>query len=102
MLAINMLSVSDHAAKRMSKRGLFPWQIDLVIKYGRRVHSRRAVYYALGRREVSRYQEKMPELVGLESIQVVVNSEQEVILTVYRNHDFRKIRPCKRRHRKLA
>lgn len=102
MLATNTPAVSDHAAKRMSQRGLSPRQVDLVMEYGRRVHSRRAVYYALGRKEVARHQVKVPELAELEGIQVVVNSDQEVILTVYRNHDFRKIRPCKRRHRKLA
>jgi hypothetical protein len=37
----------------------------------------------------------------LEGIQVVVNTDDEVVMTVYRNHDFRQIRPGKRRERKL-
>lgn len=96
------LILSGHAVKRMSQRGLQPFQIDLVLQYGRKVHARRAVFYVIGRKEVEMHRNHVPELEKLEGIQIVVNANHDVILTVYRNHDLRGIRPCKRRHRKLG
>lgn len=92
---------SHHAYKRMAQRGLNAEQVELVLSYGRRVQARRAVFYLIGKKEVAQLGEKMPELVALEGIQVLMNAEDEVVLTVYRNHDFRQIRPCKRRERAM-
>lgn len=94
-------TISHHACKRMAQRGLSREQIDLVLAYGRKFHARRAVYYVIGKKEIARLGDKVPELIALEGIQVVLNSDDEVVLTAYRNRDFRQIRPCKRRERSL-
>jgi tyrosine-protein phosphatase YwqE len=94
-------SISLHASKRMAQRGLSAEQVDLVLIYGRKVRARGAVFYVVGKKEIARLGDKMSELIALEGIQVVVNTDDEVVMTVYRNHDFRQIRPGKRRERKL-
>ena len=95
------LELSEHAAQRMCQRGLHEWQIELVLKYGREIHSRRAVFHVVGRKEIQKYGSKVPELKKLDGIQVVTGGDNLAILTVYRNHDLRGIRPNKRRHRHL-
>lgn len=95
------LELSEHASHRMCQRGLHDWQIELVLKYGRKIHSRRAVFHVVGRKEIQKYGAKIPELKELDGIQVVTDSGNLSILTVYRNHDLRGIRPNKRRHRHL-
>ena len=102
--AINLsteTAISHHAYKRMAQRGLSMEQVSLVLTYGRKVHARRAIFYVIGKKEVARLGHKLPELAALEGIQVLVNADNEVVLTVYRNHDFRQIRPNKRSERKL-
>jgi len=94
-------AISHHAYKRMAQRGLSKDQVDLVLAYGRKFHARRAVYYVIGKKEIARLGNKIPKLIALEGIQVVVNSDDEVVLTAYRNHDFRQIRPRKRREKSL-
>jgi len=95
------LELSAHAAQRMSQRGLHVWQVELVLEYGREIHSRRAVFHVVGRKEIELYGSKVPELRKLDGVQVVAHSNSEIILTVYRNLDLRRIRPNKRKHRHL-
>ena len=59
------ITISHHACKRMAQRGLSREQIDLVLAYGRKFHGR-AVYYVIGKKEIARLGDKVPELIALE------------------------------------
>jgi hypothetical protein len=96
-----VLDLSQHAEMRMSQRAIDLEQVQLVLSYGRLIHSRRARYYVMGRKEIERLEKKGLDVGGLENIQVVVAEKSNLILTVYRNKDFRQIRPRHRRERWL-
>jgi hypothetical protein len=65
--------------------------VDVVLEYGRRVFTRGAIIYAIGRKEVARYRYEGLDLSNCEGVQVVCLMDGTV-LTVYRNHDFRGLR----------
>jgi len=93
--------LTAHAAERMRTRGLSSSAVMAAILYGRVVHVRGADVHAIGRREVEWYSREGVDLSRFEGIQVVCSLEGAV-LTVYRNRDFRGLRPrssrrCSRR-----
>jgi len=92
---INSFSVSDHARLRMGQRGVSEEAVELALTYGRKIHSRGAVFYVIGRKEISKLEDDMPEIATLDGVQVIASSDGSVI-TVYKNHDLRAIRPTKR------
>lgn len=92
---------SRHAWERMSGRGLSPDAIRRVIDFGRVAHVRGATIYAVGRKEVERFARDGIDLSDVEGIQVVC-SECGVIMTAYRNHDFRGLRSNRRRGRRRS
>jgi hypothetical protein len=81
-------SMTDHAWRRMTSRGLSQRAVEAVLTYGRTVHARGAEIHALGRREVEKYSTHSMDLHPFTGVQVVCLPEDEVILTVYRNNDF--------------
>lgn len=89
--------VIQHAAVRMQQRGISPELVGLVLRYGRTIHSRRAVYRVIGRKEVSRFGAQGVDLSRAEGVHVLLDADG-AILTTYRNHDLRAIRPSKRKH----
>ena len=93
--------ISCHARYRMDQRGIHPADIELALKYGRKTHSRRAWYYVIGQKEIKRFGDLCPALKELDGLHVVMDGERTNILTVYRNHDLRRIRPTKRKHSHL-
>lgn len=93
-------SVTRHAWERMSRRGLSPAAVRLVLNYGRTAYIRGATIYVVGRKEVERYRQDGIELSSVEGVQVVCTGSG-AILTVYRNRDLRGLRPRSRRaHRR--
>ena len=70
-----------------------------VLNYGRVAHVRGATIYAVGRKEVERFARDGMDLSDVEGVQVVC-SDSGVIMTVYRNRDFRGLRPRRRAHRR--
>jgi hypothetical protein len=80
-----------HACSRMCERRIQPDAIDAVLQYGRVVPTRGGTVYAIGRKEVAKYAREGVNLVDYSGVQVVC-SVQGVVLTVYRNHNFRKLR----------
>lgn len=90
--------LTEHAAERMSTRGLSSSAVTAAIAYGRVVHVRGADIIAIGRREVEWYSREGIDLSRYEGIQVVCSPEG-VILTVYRNRNFRGLRPRSSRRR---
>jgi hypothetical protein len=89
--------LTEHASQRMYGRGLSERAIEAVVEYGRGTYAKGAYILAIGRKEVERHKEKGIDLSEYEGLQVICSAKDSAVITVYRNHDFRGIRP-KRRH----
>jgi hypothetical protein len=82
----------------MNERRLSDETVNMVMTYGRLARVRGAEIYAVGRNEVEQYQAVGVDLSRFQGVQVVCSPDGS-ILTVYRNNDFRGLRPrCGRRH----
>ena len=92
------LFVSNHAQRRMDMRGINQKTIDLVLKFGREVRTRGALFYVIGKKEIHQFYKQEPLLKDMEGIQVLTTKDG-VIITTYRNKDLRQIRPDHRRLR---
>ena len=92
--------LTRHAWERMSGRGLSPDTIRRVLTFGRIAHVRGATIYAVGRKEVERFEREGIDLSNAEGVQVVCTSS--AIMTAYRNRDFRGLRPRPRRARRRS
>lgn len=91
--------VTQHAWQRMCARSLSRAALDAVLSYGRVIYTRGAAIYALGRKEVARLARRGIDVARFEGVQVVCSPAGKV-LTVYRNRDFRGLRPRRRRQRR--
>jgi hypothetical protein len=89
------LALTSHALVRMYARRLSEEAILAAFQHGREVHGRGAVIFAIGRKEVLHGRRLGVDLTGYEGIHVVC-SREGTIMTVYRNHDLRDLRPRKR------
>ena len=90
--------VSDHARKRMNERGLDDKALEMAFNYGRPVYTRRSYIYVIGKKEIKHAKKKFKiDLQRYEGVQVVVSIETPQIITVYRNKDFRTLKPKTRR-----
>lgn len=81
--------ITTHALERMSSRSINEDHIDQVMRFGRESHTRRAVIYTIGRKEVKangRF------LEPCEGIHVVCSPDDGAIITTYRNHDMKRLR----------
>ncbi len=95
-------SLTQHARRRISARRLSYRAVQRVVEYGRVIHARGATIYAIGRKEVSRFGSKGVDLTTEEGVQVVC-SNRGTVMTAFRNHDFRGLRPRRRRrHRRTS
>src|SRR4051812_21176631 len=90
--------LTKHAADRMNTRRLPPAAISATIAYGRIVHIRGADIHVIGRKEVERGEREGIDLSRYEGVQVVCGGDG-TILTVYRNSNFRTLRPRHGRRR---
>lgn len=81
--------ITTHAFERMSSRSINESQIDQVMRFGRESHTRKAVIYTIGRKEVKangRF------LEPCEGIHVLCSPIDGAIITTYRNHDMKRLR----------
>ena len=88
--------LSYHAQSRMGSRGISARAVIAVLTYGRVVYARGAHIHAIGRKEVQRFSQRGIDLSEYEGIQVVCRLNGS-ILTLYRNRNFRSLRPRRRR-----
>ena len=95
----NNFGLSVHAKTRMSQRNIDMKQVHLVLQLGKVIHSRKARFYVIGRKNIGRLSHQGIDAQSLENIQVVVDDKSNLILTVYKNSNFRQIRPKQRRER---
>lgn len=86
------LPLTKHAQARMHERRLSDEAVTMVMTYGRTAKVRGAEIYALGRKEVEHYLAEGVDLTRFQGVQVVC-SPDGVIVTLYRNNDFRGLRP---------
>ncbi|GHG74391.1 hypothetical protein GCM10010919_27820 [Alishewanella longhuensis] len=93
--------ISAHARKRMNLRGMNEREIRLALKYGRKVYSRRTVFHVIGKKEIRKFASECPELKELDGLHVLTVPDTCTVLTTYRNHDLRQLRPSKRKHKHL-
>ncbi len=91
--------LTKHAFYQMNSRGLSPKAIAAAVNYGRVVHTRGAEIHAIGHKEVGLYERDGIDLSRFEGVQVVCSPDGS-ILTVYRNRDFRGLRPRRRSQRR--
>ena len=87
---------THHALQRMSMRRVPSSKVNLVLTYGRKTHTRGAIIYVIGKKEISQCAAFGIDLSELDGLQVVCSNEGAVI-TVYRNRDLRGLRPRQRR-----
>lgn len=86
-----------HASQRMNARRIPEAAVWAALEHGRIVHVRGASIHAIGQKEIRRFRERGIDLSCYEGIQIV-GAPDGTILTVYRNRDFRGLRPrCRRR-----
>jgi hypothetical protein len=76
----------------MHERRLSDETVSMVMTYGRLARVRGAEIYAVGRKEIEQYLAEGVDLSRFEGVQVVC-SPDGAILTVYRNNNFRGLRP---------
>ena len=81
-----------HAQVRMGARRMTREVVDLVLAYGRLIYARGAHIYVIGRKEIEAHRNSNEPLDHLDGVQVVCSSDGAV-LTVYRHHDFSRLRP---------
>lgn len=91
------LTLTHHARRRIDARGVSRRAVAAALDYGRELHARGAVLYVLGRREVRRMRRGGLDLSAHEGVHVVCSADG-VVITAYRNHDLRGLRPRHRRH----
>ncbi len=96
LIDLNKHTLISHALIRMQQRGIKSKDIALVLRYGRVIYSRGLIFRVVGRKEVERYLSKGLNLTRVEGVHVLVHTNGTVI-TTYRNHNLRPIRPTKRK-----
>lgn len=83
-------TITEHARLRMNSRSINEWHIDQVMRFGRESHTRQAVIYAIGKKEVK---EHGRFLETCEGIHVLCSPKDcTTIITTYRNKDLKGLR----------
>lgn len=94
-VSLRPIRITHHAQQRLHARRLPGDALAVALLYGRPVRTRGATIYALGRKQLAAGAREGLDLRAYHGIQVVTTAEG-VVLTAYRNHDLRGLRP--RRH----
>lgn len=76
----------------MQQRGINQAAVEAALDFGREIFTRGAIVYAIGRREIERFDDEGIDLAEYDGIQVVCSHDGSV-LTAYRNRNFRYLRP---------
>ena len=84
---------TNHTTQRMSQRGIGPDAIDAAQDFGRVVHTRGAVIFAVGRNEIAFFAEQGIDLSRLNGLQVVCCPTSGQIITAYQNRSFHGLKP---------
>jgi len=83
--------LTGHAITRMSARGITKEAVNTVLQFGRPFFVRGAEIYVIGRQDVKKAAIHVKKkLLQYEGLQIVCLPGEGIILTVYRNNDFKK------------
>jgi len=88
-------ALTMHGQTILSARGLPISQLEGVFEFGREVHTRGAIIHVIGRNEVAYASRLAADISDLEGWHVVCSRHGHLI-TAYRNHDLRGLRPRSR------
>lgn len=88
--------LTHHAKLRMQQRGIREHDVEMVIRFGRRIHAKGLTYYVVGRKEMQHPALAGQDVARLSGLQVLVKSADGVVVTTYRNADFHAIRSTPR------
>jgi hypothetical protein len=91
--------LTHHAQKRMTARSLSHDAVAAALTFGRSVHTRGAKIHVIGRKEVEHYRQQGIDLSPFEGVHLIC-SPDGTIITIYRNRDFRSLRPHRRSRRR--
>lgn len=94
------LRFTRHAQLRMQQRGIRDRDVELVIRFGRRIYAKGLTYYVVGRKEMQHPSLARKDASRLAGLQVLVQSEEGVVVTTYRNADFHSIQSTPRDSRR--
>jgi len=86
------LCLTGHAASRMGSRRISHDDVAAVMSYGRCFYVRGAMVYALGHHEAEKCRKDGLRVDRIEGLQVVCSSENETIITAYRNNNLHSLR----------
>jgi len=91
-----MYTMTRHAHNRMCQRGLSIEKIQRVLLYGEPVYDRSSLCFRVGRRVIAQCGKRGIDIRDLGGLHVIT-TDDGVIMTVYRNRDFRRTRKTHRR-----
>lgn len=86
---------SRHALLRMQQRTISLAMVEAVMLYGREVRGHDTVIHVVGRRDARCWRMRGVRIDDLEGIHVVCSGDG-VVITVYRNRDFRGVHELRR------
>jgi L-fucose isomerase-like protein len=89
---------SNHAAKRVSQRGIEPAVIAEIIKYGTRIHKQGKVFHYICKADIQLYYHK-DDRKRFESV-IVLTGQDGRVVTTYRNPDA--VSEIKRKPKRLS
>lgn len=93
--SVDELSMSQHAAIRVSSRRLPSEAMEVVFRYGREVHTRGAVVFVVGRKEVHLAHRRGLDLTKFEGVHMVCSVEG-IVLTAYRSSNLKALKPSRK------
>jgi hypothetical protein len=81
------LGLTSHAAQRASQRGMKTKHIANLLKFGRKNYQNGAIYYSIGKKEISKYKNVCPGLKEMNGMHLVT-AVNGCVITLFRNKDF--------------
>lgn len=76
---------SDHSLVRMAQRNLSDEDVAYVLKHGKRWFGLGAMFHFLRRKDIPREDRSKAEITRLEGTALVINYDDEELVTVWRN-----------------
>lgn len=99
--ALTLPTFSLHACTRMQQRGIRPEDIQLVLRFGRRIYARGLEYHVIGRKEVQRWALLGVNISHLSGMQVLI-ADTGLVVTTYRSHNLHVIQAVPRRKQRAG
>ena len=81
--------LTTHVRHRMKTRGICRETLDLVLIFGRAIHTRGAVIHVVGHKEIREHGRFLERCAG---VHVLCSPHDGAIITTYRNHDLKGLR----------